>query len=272
MDIVHTLLHFYPKVKTNLRMANMKDRPDMFLKKCLQGAATFGSGMTIFFFFMFQTFKVSLLFLLPVFLIMFIGFFHFFLLTPKHKILRRQRDMDREVLFAGRFLLVKLNSGVPLLNALQDGSKSYGVAKQYFKEIVDEINLGTPIEKAIDNSIKYSPSVKFRRIMFQIGNAVKVGVDVSRSLADTLEEITNEQMSEIQAYGKKLNSLALFYMLLAVVVPSLGMTIFIVIGTLVNFLTPDTAPRLFGVVLGFLIFIQFMFVSIFKTTRLSVNI
>ncbi|MBI3032968.1 type II secretion system F family protein [Candidatus Woesearchaeota archaeon] len=272
MDIVHTILHFYPKVKTDLRMAYMKDRPDIYIKKSLKGAATFGMGMTIFFFFMFQTFKVNLIFLLPTFIILCIGFFHFFLLVPKQRILKRQRDLDREVLFAGRYLLVKLNSGVPLLNALLDASKSYGVAKQYFKEIVDEINLGTPIEKAIDNAVKYSPSVKFRKIMFQIGNAVKVGVDVSRSLSDTLEEITNEQMSDIQAYGKKLNSLALFYMLLAVVVPSLGMTIFIVIGTLVNFLTPDTAPRLFGVVLGFLVFIQFIFVSIFKTTRLSVNI
>lgn len=272
MDIVNWVLHLYPKTKFNLRSANMKIKPDIFIKKSLQSAVTFSLGITIFLFLIFQAFDINLLLVLPAFVITYVLFFHFFLLVPTHRILRRQRELDGEVLFAGRFLLIKLYSGVPLLNALDDASKSYGVAKGYFKEIVDEINLGTAIETAIDNAVKYSPSAKFRKIMFQINNSLKVGVDVSDSLADTLEEITNEQMSDIQAYSKKLNSLALFYMLLAVVVPSLGMTIFIVIGTLVNFLTPDTAPRLFGIVLGFLVIVQFIFVSIFKTTRLSVNI
>lgn len=191
------------------------------------------------------------------------------MLSPQQIINKRKRELDREVLFAGRFLLVKIHAGRPLLNALIDGSMSYGIAGKYFKEIVDDINLGTSIEKALDHAVRYSPSDKFRRILFQIKTAIKVGIDVAEPLQLTLEEITNEQLTEIQRYSKKLNSLALFYMLLAIVMPSLGMAMFIVIGSLVGF-SIDRA--MFGVVLFFLIVIQFIFLSVFKTTRLGVTL
>lgn len=220
-------------------------------------------------FFIFEIAGISLIFLVllaPVFLS---GYFYFFLMSPKNIINKRKRELDQEVLFAGRFLLVKVNAGRPLLNALIEGSQSYGVASKYFKEIVDDINLGTPLEKALDNAVKYSPSDKFRRILFQINTALKVGIDVSIPLTNVLEEITAEQLTEIQRYGKKLNSLALFYMLLAIVLPSIGMAIFVVVGGLLG-LPIDRS--VFLVVIGAIILIQLVFISIFKTTRLSVNL
>ena len=90
-----------------------------------------------------------------------------------------------------------------MLNALIEGSQSYGVSSKYFKEIVDDINLGTPIEKALDNAVKYSPSEKFRKILFQINTALKVGIDVAIPLNNVIEEITEEQLTEIRRYGKK---------------------------------------------------------------------
>jgi flagellar protein FlaJ len=164
---------------------------------------------------------------------------------------------------------VKVHSGRPLLNALIEGSQSYGVASKYFKEIVEDINLGTPIEKALDNAVKYSPSDKFRRILFQVNTALKVGIDVSIPLTNVIEEITAEQLTEIQRYGKKLNSLALFYMLLAIVLPSIGMAIFVVVGGLLGL---PIDRDIFMVVIGVLVLVQLIFISIFKTSRLSVNL
>jgi len=207
-----------------------------------------------------------MLLLLPCFAV---GFFFFLLNSPKASIAKRQRELDQEVLFAGRFLLVKVHSGRPLLNALIEGSQSYGVASKYFKEIVEDINLGTPIEKALDNAVKYSPSDKFRRILFQVNTALKVGIDVSIPLTNVIEEITAEQLTEIQRYGKKLNSLALFYMLLAIVLPSIGMAIFVVVGGLLGL---PIDRDIFMVVIGVLVLVQLIFISIFKTSRLSVNL
>ena len=247
----------------------MKIRPDIFIKKTVQLSAMFAIGALILFFFIFEVAGISLWFFLFLFPGCFIGFFFFFLMAPKNVINKRRRELDQEVLFAGRFLLVKVNSGRPLLNALIEGSQSYGVASKYFKEIVDDINLGTPIEKALDNAVKFSPSDKFRRVLFQVNTALKVGIDVSIPLTNVIEEITNEQMTEIQRYGKKLNSLALFYMLLAIVLPSIGMAIFVVVGGLLGL---PIDRNIFMVVVGAIVLTQLVFVSIFKTSRLSVNL
>ena len=247
----------------------MKLRPDIFVKKTVQLAAMLTLASTVLLFFIFEVANISLFWLLLVIPCVLAGSFFFFLNAPKSVIAKRRRELDQEVLFAGRFLLVKVHSGRPLLNALIEGSQSFGVASKYFKEIVDDINLGTPIEKALDNAVKYSPSDKYRRILFQINTAMKVGIDVSVPLNNVIEEITAEQLTEIQRYGKKLNSLALFYMLLAIVLPSIGMAIFVVVGGLLGL---PIDRNIFLVVIGALILIQVIFISIFKTSRLSVNL
>jgi len=200
----------------------------------------------------------------------FIALFILLMNSPLTEISRRRRELDREVLFAGRYLLVKIHSGAPLLNALIDASHSYGIASKYFKELVDDINMGTPIEKALDNAMNFTTSLKFRKILFQISNAIKIGIDVSEPLAATLDEISAEQMIEIQRYGKKLNSLSIFYMLIAVVMPSIGVAMMAVILSLIG--QGGIATGIFYGVLGFLMLMQFMFVIIFKSARLTVNI
>ena len=188
---------------------------------------------------------------------------------PDVKIRRREIEIDKEVLFAGRFLLVKIGSGMPLINSLVEASKSYGVASSYFKEIVKDIETGSPMEEALERAMTYCPSKKFQKILFQITNALKIGIDVTKSLEAVLDQITNEQLLEIKKYGKKLNSVTLFYMLLAVVLPSLGMTMLIV---LISFSPITIDLTLFIVILFFLAIIQFFFITIFRTIRPKVNI
>ncbi len=251
-----------------MRKAHIKQRPDLFVKKTIQVAALFSTAALLLLFFIFEVASISLVLLLLLAPVLLLAFFFFFMQTPHTIITKRRRELDREVLFAGRFLLVKINAGRPLLNALIEGTQSYGVASKYFKEIVEDINLGTPIEEALDNAVKYSPSEKFRKILFQISTALKVGIDVSTTLTTVLEEITAEQLTEIQRYGKKLNSLVLFYMLLAIVAPSIGMAIFVVVGGLLGL---PIERNLFMVVIMAIVLIQILFITIFKSTRLTVN-
>jgi len=251
-------------------MAHLRDRPEDFIKKMLKGALTYSISLSVFAFFMLRVFKQPAYYTLLIFPALFILFFLMLLNSPSTKISKRRRDLDREVLFAGRFVLVKIHSGRPLLNALIDASQSYGVASKYFKELVDDINMGTPIEKALDNAMKFSPSAKFRRILFQVSNAIKIGIDVSDPLSNTLDEISQQQLVEIQRYGKKLNSLSIFYMLIAVVMPSIGVAMFAVIGSLVGL--ADVAEKIFYAILGLLAVMQIIFISIFKSARLTVNL
>ncbi len=182
---------------------------------------------------------------------------------------RRAIDIDREVLFAGRFILIKLHSGKPLVNALTEAANSYGVANKYFAEIIKDIEVGTSLEDAIERAMNNSPSMAFRKILFQIHNALRLGIDVTQSLEAVLEDITEDQLLQIKRYGKKLPSVTLLFMVLAVVFPSLGMTIATVLLTFTN-ITMNMTTYL--VVILFLIILNFMFITMFKGIRPKVNI
>ena len=256
-------------LKKKLRMAKMKESPEDVVKKALKFGLMMSACMTILAFFYIDSAGHPKIFLPLIFVIFWQLFYKYNLMGIQGRIIKRRKEIDRDVLFAGRFLLVKLNSGKPLMNALVEASKSYGTASTYFKDIIRDIELGKPIELALQEESEYSPSDKFRKILFQISNALKIGIDVTEFLDATLTDIANEQMIEIQRYGKKLNSLTLFYMLIAVVLPSLGLTIFIIILSLAS-VTIDAV--FFGAILFFLAVLQGMFLIMYKTIRPDINI
>lgn len=117
--------------------------------------------------------------------------------------------------------------------------------------------------------MNYACSKKLKRILFHILNSVKIGMDVSRQLESVLDEITNEQLLEIKAYGKKLSSVTMFYMLAGIVFPSLGIAILVVISAFANI---SFGFAFFFVISLFLLIVQYFFFTVFKSIRPQVNI
>ncbi len=267
--IVKRISSFYPNLKYSLRTAHTLMSPEKFVYAQLKFAFPFSLVLTFLFFFIATKARLPLYYTPIFFVVAFFVLFNFGFLQLRGKIVARQREIDREVLFAGQYLLIKLYGGQPLLNALIASTKSYGVASRYIKEIVDDIDTGSPLEKALENAIRYSPSDKFRKILFNLNNALRLGIDVTTPLRNVLDEIRAEQEIEIKRYGKTLNSLVIFYMLAAVVVPSIGMTIFIVIASFVNL---DLTIFHFVAVCFFIIVIELIFIGLFKSIRPTVNI
>jgi hypothetical protein len=268
-NIFHLYVTKFPGIAAKLRMAHMPVRPDDFVKKCFKGGLMLSVACTLLAFFSLDLLGGNKLHLIWMFPALWLILFWFMMHSPDVQIRKRQREIEKEVLFAGRFILVKIEAGQPFFNALEDASKAKGIAGKYFGEIVHEIKLGTPIEKALDNAVEYSPSEKFRRILWQVNNSLKTGTDVGNTLRAILKQIMDEQIIEIKDYGKKLNSLAMFYMLLGVVVPALGMTMFIIIASFLDIQVTFTY-LLFAA--GMLAFLQFMFISIFKSIRPMVQL
>lgn len=268
-NLVQRISSFFPKLKKEIRIAHLKITPQEFVYKSLKSSLPFSLGLTVLFFFVADKAGLPLILIPAVFIILFFLVFNFEFLKLKGKIAQRQKEIDQEVLFVGQFLLIKLYSGRPLLNALVDTSESYGVASKYMKEIVNDISTGSSLEDALENAMIYSPSEKFRKILFHVNNALKLGIDVTGPLNSVLEEITAEQDIEIKRYGKKLNTVVIFYMLAAVVMPSIGMTIFIVISSFINFTISVTH---FLVVILFIVIIQITFIAVFKSVRPTVNL
>ena len=83
-----------------------------------------------------------------------------------------------------------------------------------------------------------------------------------------LEQIAKEQTIEVSKYGRKLNPLAMFYMIIAVILPSLGMTMMIVLSSFIELHLSLTILILIALFLGF---VQFMFLSMIKFSRPAIE-
>jgi len=215
----------FPTLKLSLLQAGMDIQPDKFVKRTMVMAAYLAVALTAVIGLILFKAKPELL---PVVVVIFPMFFFmgfmFFMYSPKAKAKKRVKEIDKEVVFAGRFLLIELSAGVPLFDALSNVAKSYQGIGKYFQEIIDRVEVGKPIDMAINEVMEITPSDNFRKIVWQIMNSLRTGADVSLALQSIVEQISREQIIEVKNYGKKLNPMVMFYLMIAVIVPSLGVT------------------------------------------------
>ena len=207
--------------------------------------------------------------LIPASLLIFIMMFYTVLFKPKVVALRIARKIEEELPYALRHLLIEVKSGVPLYQGLISISSGYGMLSEEFKDIVKKINSGVSMIKAIEDSVIRSASLSYRRAFWQILNSLKTGTDVEKPLEEIVKEIVKEQIIAIKNYGQQLNPLTLMYMMIAVIMPSLGITFLMIISSFISYSIPT--GMLWGVVL-FLIFFQWMFINLIKSRRPNVKV
>ncbi|MGC8929850.1 MAG: type II secretion system F family protein [Candidatus Woesearchaeota archaeon] len=257
---------FFHGLKLKLLQAGINYGVEEFIKRTLITSLYFTVFLSFIVFVFAKELKNKFLYLLiPV---IFIFSFQYFLKLPEVIIRKKERMIGNELVFAGRFLIVELESGVTIYNSIINLSKNFKVIGSYFQQIINKVNMGSTMEEAITEVIEITPSQNFRRILWQLLNSLKTGADVAQSLNAVVEQITREQMIEIQEYGRKLNPLAMFYMMIAVIVPTLGLTILVIIGSFLGINIGIMHLLLIALFIGF---IQFMFMAIINSARPSVG-
>ncbi len=257
-----------PMLKMKLKQAGIDDKPEDFIKKTFLSAFYMTTGLVVSLFLILAKYNVlkgALFLAVPV--IFFVMFFYMIRL-PDLRISRKEKEISKEIVFAGRFLIIEIESGVPLYNAMLNVSKNYDVIGKYFKEITDKIDLGTSMEDALNEAVEFIPSNDFRKILWQIINSIRTGSNVAKSLYSVMEQITKDQITEVNKYGKKLNPLAMFYMIVAVILPSLGMTMLIILSSFIKF---ELSLTILLALAGLLGFVQFMFISMVKFSRPAIE-
>lgn len=188
---------------------------------------------------------------------------------PKIFALNKTRAIEKNLIPALQDILVQLNSGVPLFRILMNISQSdYGEVSEEIKRITKEINSGMPEIEAIENYAKINTSLYFRRVLWQISNGMRSGSDMAVVIKESIKDLNEEQSIQIQSYGSKLNPLIMFYMIIAVILPALGITFLIIISSFLN-LSGDMVRLFFLTVFAFIIFIQIMFLGLIKSRRPS---
>lgn len=197
-----------------------------------------------------------------------VSFFVFFiqLMYPKVFLKRKVRSIEKNLPFALHHLLIHVRSGVTLFGAMVSISKSgYGPLSKEFQKVVAEVNTGKSEVAALETMARENPSLHLRRVLWHIVNALKAGADVGATIKEIVENMVMEQRSAIKKYGSELNPLALFYMMLVVIFPTMGiiflMVLFSFIGSSINI------QLVLGGILAAVILAQIMFIGLIKAKR-----
>ena len=269
LGIGEFLQNFFPFLKTNLKQAEI----DISIKEYL--SICFLSSLIFFFFFgFFLVFILALAgvekflsFSLITSLLVTILVFLQQIAYPRVYVNRRIKGVERNLMGALQNILIQLNSGVPLFDILVNISKAdYGEISKEFTIVVKEINAGRPQIETLEELAATNPSLFFRRTIWQLVNGMKSGADMSSVINEIIDLLSQEQVLQIQRYGGQLNPLAMFYMLMVVIAPSLGTTFLIILSSFIS-LPGATAKIIFWGLYGIIIFFQLMFMGVIKSRR-----
>ena len=248
-----------PDLSIKLRQAGIFDEPEEYLRKILVVSFFASLALTVIVFLWVP--KLSMLLLIFILYPLLVFYFLRFVDVKIHKL---QRMIDEEIIFAGNFLIIELESGVPLHKAFENVEKNYEIVGVYFGDIINRVYLGTNMEDAINETMLISPSPNLRRILWQILNSIKSGAEVAPSLVSVINHIVRDQQIAVKEYGKKLSPLVMFYMMISIIVPSLGITMLVVLAT---FLGLNISLVLYMVIAAVLGLIQFMFLTFIQSQR-----
>jgi flagellar protein FlaJ len=205
-----------------------------------------------------------------------IGIFAYILLVPSWMASKRRGEIEENLLFAARHMMVQSSAGVPLFDSMvsisedyRDARFNYGAISAEFRKIVKETRGGRDLTSALEEAASHTPSPYFKRMLWQLANANKTGANVSAVLRDIVEFLSNEQRIIIREFGSQLNPLAMFYMLSCIIAPTMGiifLTVFASIAAIpINEMT-------FIAVLVFLVFLQITFIGLIKSRRSKVSL
>ncbi len=191
----------------------------------------------------------------------------YLLVYPTSIVNKRVKYLERNLMFSLRSLLIQIRSGVPIFNAMASiAMGKYGEISDEFKNVVEQVNAGNSIVDVLEDLAKRNPSIYFRRAMWQLVNSMKSGSDVGKNLEDLIKSLGKEQLVEVSQYKSVLNPLAMMYMMVAVIAPSLGITMLIILSFFpgMDFLGDE---MFFWGLLGGVTFMQFIFMGLIKSKR-----
>jgi flagellar protein FlaJ len=137
---------------------------------------------------------------------------------------------NKDLLFALREVIIDVDGGVPLFDAMKNVSHAdYGYISADFEWVVRQIESGIPEREAIKQLALKTESEFLKRAAWQMVNALESGAKMSDALEGIAGAVENYLFREIKNYSTNLNFLLLIYMLAGVVAPSLGITFMILL-------------------------------------------
>lgn len=266
------LLKFSPYVNVNIKQSGISDEYSItareYISVCFFLAVSLFLGSSVLITLVLFIGKSKLLIIGPT-LGAIVGAFVYIMLIsyPKSIVNRRVKDLEKNLLFALRTILVQIRSGVPIFDTFVSiANGDYGQISAEFRSVIEKVRAGESVMDTLEGLAVRNPSMYFRRAIWQLVNALKSGSDVGDNIYNVITSLSKEQIVEIRKYQSTLNPLAMMYMMIAVIVPSLGITVMIIISTFPG-MGAIGNEQTFWILLVMVVFMQFIFMSVIRSKR-----
>ena len=255
-----------PSLKLRLKKAGLSQTPFQYIHQTLFMTlfSYIAVAVIVFLFFKKNLLLLILFEFLSLFLIPII--YSFWLSYVDVQIRKYARDLDGDLLFISEYFLVSLESGLPLGNAIERFSRLKRPGGKFFKTVYTEFQTGKDLETALNDASVYSPSDSLRILLKRLHDSLTIGVDLKVVLENYIKESSDKKIVEIKGYSKKLNPIIMMYLLIGIVLPSLGITFFI-LGATVMSITPTFLKYILIFTFLIMFLFQYMSYSAFKFSR-----
>jgi pilus assembly protein TadC len=259
-----------PTLEKDIRGARMDIEPETYLASALARAVQFGATLSV------TAVVAGLIINMDLFIwggiagfplitpLLFLTFAY----NPRMKANQTARELEKNLPFALRHMLIEVRSGISLYEAMVAVSYDYGEASEEFSRIASDIQGGMSQIEALEKSIERNQSLMYRRAIWQMLNALKSGANLTETLESLVDSMVEKQKLEVEKYGEDLNPFILMYLMLAVIFPSLGVTLIIVLSSFTGF-TLDRI-KFIGMLAGLIVF-QLFFLNLVKSKRPEVK-
>lgn len=268
--LLNYLLARFPWLRKKMREGGMTESPKKFMEWALVMSGILTAILLFITALIISVQRSSFLFLIPALIVIYPLMFLYAVQLPKAKASKRRREIDKDILFAGRHIWISLKGGLPLFDTIMAVAKGeYGEVSRETAKIVEKVSVGIPLDVAMTEVTEDCPSPTLRRILMQIVNSVRSGADVAESLDVVLDQVSKEQIIDIREYGQKINPVVMFYMVFGVIFPSLGITVGIL---LLSFAGITITAATLWPLLPLIILVQYVFLTFIEVSRPSYEV
>ena len=195
--------------------------------------------------------------------------FHFWINYVNVLIRKLEREQQDDLLFVLEFFLVSIKAGILIPEIIEDISKLNRGGSIFFKRILQDLKSGTELDTALKKAVDYSASSDMKIFLKRIRDSINIGTDINTVLEELVEEVSIKKTQKIKEYSKKINPLITIYMMIGIVMPSLGITFLILFLSFLEITTIFLNLILFLIFIVIFIF-QYITYTSFKFLKINV--
>ena len=138
-------------------------------------------------------------------------------------------QIDRELIFAMRDMLIQISSGVPLFTVIENiSNSSYENVGPEFRILVTKVKGGSPLLDELENMAIRTQSEYLKKTSWQLVTSIRAGANLSSTIKSIVKTLVDYQFSLSKSFNAELNFIILIYLLVSAVLPTIGTTVMVI--------------------------------------------